>query len=124
MSKIVKAVNAMVSNPDKITHSVKGYHETECFFKYDSKHHWSILKTSDDNYILNYYPSQPDLNSLANIPDEVWDEHAPSSVGYRTKDLAAKEAVDSFRELFSIVNEKLHGMDDVLDEIIGSDMQF
>jgi len=123
MSKIVKAVNAMVSNPDKITSSVKGSHETECFFKYDGKHHWSIFKTTD-NYVLNYFPSQPDLNSLAGIPDEHWDEHAPSSVTYNTKDLATKEAVDSFRELFSIVNEKLHGMDNVLDEIIGSDIQF
>lgn len=124
MSKIVKAVNAMVSNPDKITNSIKGYNETECFFKYDGKHHWSILRTSNDDYILNYYPGHPDLNSLASIPDEHWDEHAPISVVYRTKDLATKEAKDSFRELFSIVNEKLHGMDDVLDEIIGSDIPF
>jgi hypothetical protein len=123
MSKIVKAINAMISNPDKITSSVKGYSDTECFFKYDKKHHWSIYKTND-SYILNYYPSQPDLNSLASIPDEYWDEHAPNSVTYNTKDLATKEAVDSFRELFSIVNEKLHGMDDVLNEIIGSDIPF
>jgi len=124
MSKIVKAINVMVSNPDRITSSIKGYHETECFFKYDEKYHWSILKSSDNEYILNYYPGQPELDSLASIPDHAWDEHAPSSVTYSTKDLATKEAIDSFRELFSIANEKLHGMNDVLDDIIGDDLMF
>lgn len=121
MSKIVKAINVMVSNPDRITYVVKGQHETECFFKYDGKHHWAIFKNMEHQYILNYFPDQPDLDSLSRIPDDMWDNHAPDSVTYTTKVLATKEAIDSFRELFSIVNEKLYGMNDVLDEIISSD---
>lgn len=121
MSKIVQAINAMVSNPEKITDSVKGSNEMECFFEYDAKHHWSILKDEDNYYRLYYYPGQTDLSSLASIPDEGWVGDTPGLVEYNTKDLATKEAIDSFRELFSIVNEKIHGMNDVLNEIIISD---
>lgn len=124
MSKIVQAINAMVSNSDKITASVKGHNEMECFFEYDAKHHWSILKDEDNYYRLYYYPGQPDLISLASISEEGREEVTPSLVSYSTKDFATKEAIDSFRELFSIMNEKLHGMDDVLDEIISDDTPF
>ena len=124
MSKIVTAINVMVSNPDRITDVVKGRHETECFFKYENKHHWSILETNDKHFFLSYYPDQPNLRDLANIPDEEWEEFAPRAVTYNTKVLAVKEAVDSFRELFLIVNEKNYGMDDVLNEIISGDTPF
>ncbi|MGB0467626.1 MAG: hypothetical protein ACPGF7_08880 [Pontibacterium sp.] len=122
MNKIIKAIKVMVSNPEKITGAVKGQHETECFFRYDEKHHWSILETNDKHYFLNYFPDQPNLNSLASIPDESWQELSPNSVVYNTKDLAAKEAIDSSRELYSIVNEKLYGMDHVLDDIINGNI--
>ncbi len=121
MSKIVKAINVMVSNPDLITNSIKGRHETECFFKYDNKHNWSILKNSEGHFYLSYYPSNPNLSELASIPDEHWEESNITSIGYNSKDLATKEAKDSMRDLFTIVNEKIYGIDDILDDIISSD---
>jgi len=61
------------------------------------------------------------LENLASIPDEVWMDYAPNSIGYSTNELATKEAKDTFAELYTLVGEKAYGMDGVLDEIIASD---
>ncbi|WP_026195302.1 hypothetical protein [Mariprofundus ferrooxydans] len=124
MSKIVTAINVMVSNPDRITSVIKGYNDTECFFIYDGKHPWSILKNHEGIYYMAYYPGNQDIASLAEIPDEHWDEANIHCVTYTSKDLGTKEAKESMAELFSIVNEKVYGMDDVLDDIINSDPPF
>lgn len=124
MSKIVKAINVMISNPHKITDVVKGENETECFFRYDKKHLWSILKHDDSNYYMAYYPGNQNVEHLASIPDEEW-EHVPiNCVAYTSRELGTKEAKESMAELYNIVNEKVHGMDEVLDEIINSDPPF
>jgi hypothetical protein len=123
MSKIVTAINVMVSNPDRIENVVKGYSDTESFFLYDKKHQWSILK-NDFGYYMAYYPGNQDVFNLAKIPDEDWEEANIHCVNYTSKDLGTKEAKESMAELFSVVNEKVHGMDDILDEIISSDPPF
>lgn len=120
MSKIVTAVNAMISNPDLITNSIQGSMATECFFKYDKKHLWSIIDLSDDGeFALHYYPGNQNIEGLASIPEEHWHEANIKSVVYLTKTLGTKEARESFKELNSVVREKVFGMDDVLSEIIG-----
>lgn len=124
MSKIVKAINAMVSNPHLITDVISGAHETEYFFKYDQKHTWSILRTSADGYILRYYPGDVDINLIASITDDEWLDHEPTNVLYTSKDLGTKEAYESLKDLYNTVQEKVFGMDDVLDDIIKSDIPF
>ena len=122
MSKIVTAINSMVSHPDLITDVIKGTYEKEFFFRYSKKHNWSIFKTNDGHYTLNYFPGNPNLKNLAELPDEAWEEVGPELVRYSTKDLATTEAIDSFRELYSIVSGRVYGMDDVLNDIIGDDL--
>lgn len=126
MSKIVTAVNAMISHNELITDVIRGSYEKEYFFRYSKKHHWSIYEGNvggeKNQYYLNYYPGNPDLTELAALPDQAWHDQGPKLVSYNTKDLATKEALDSFRELYSIVSEKAFGMDDILDEIIGNDL--
>jgi hypothetical protein len=124
VSKIVKAINVMASHPELISGVIKGAHETECFFVYDKKHKWSILKNSKGDFYLSYYPGDPDLAEISKIPDEYWDEHGPRAVSYNSKDLATKEATDSLRDLYTIVSEKAYGIDDILDDIIASDKEF
>ncbi len=119
MSKIVTAVNVMISNPDLITNSIQGSMDSECFFKYDKKHLWSIIDSENGNFTLHYYPGNQDIEKLASIPEEFWHEANINSVAYSTTTLGTKEAKDSFKELNSIVREKVFGMDDVLSEIIG-----
>ncbi|RUO36231.1 hypothetical protein CWE13_09515 [Aliidiomarina shirensis] len=114
----------MVSNPDLINNVLKGQHHTEYFFKYENKHNWSIFRNHEGVYYLQYYPGEVDLSDLAGIPDQQWEEAAPESVAYNTKDLATKEAVESFRDLYAIVKEKVYGMDEVLDDIIGGNIPF
>lgn len=126
MSKIVMAMNVMVSNPSLITDVIKGVHDSEVFFKYDSKHVWSLFKNTgaNENYVISFYPNTPDINSLAMIPDETWDSLAPQHVTYSSKELATVEARESMRDLYGLLNEKLFGIDDVLDEIIATDVPF
>lgn len=125
MSKIVKAINVMVSNPRLINSVIHGYHETEIFFIYDEKHPWSILKRKDDgHYYMAYYPGNQDISKIAKIPDEHWDEANVHCVTYTSKELGTKEARESMAELYNLVNEKAYGMDDVLDDIISSDPPF
>lgn len=124
MSKIVKAINVMVSNPESISSVLKGQHQTEYFFKYNQKHSWSILKNSDAVYFLHYYPGIVDLSAIASIGDVDWEHHGPQSVSYNTKDLATRESIESFRDLYATVQEKAFGMDKVLDEIIDNDFPF
>ena len=124
MSKIVTAINVMVSNPERITNVIKGYNETECFFVYDGKHPWSILKQNDGGYYMAYYPGDQDIANLSKIPDEYWHDANVHCVSYTSKDLGTKEAKESMAELFRIVNEKVYGMDDVLNDIINSDPPF
>lgn len=124
MSKIVQAINVMVSNSQKITDVVKGANDTECFFKYDKKHLWSILKQDESHYYMAYYPGNQNIENLASISDEEWEMLPIDCVTYTSRELGTKEARESMAELFSIVNEKVHGMDEVLDDIIGTDLPF
>ncbi|EOW9155706.1 hypothetical protein [Vibrio cholerae] len=120
MSKIVTAINAMISNSHLITNVVQGDMDSECFFVYDNKHSWSIIENKEGKYFLHYYPGNPSVEKLAAIPSEHWHEVNVRSVVYTSEILGTKEARDSLKELSSIVREKLYGMDAVLDEIIGT----
>lgn len=123
MSKIVMAVNVMVLNPDKITDVIQGYTDSEVFFRYDDKHKWSIHEGSSGILYLHFYPGAQSLSDLAAMDEEQWDRMA-RRVTYNTKELGTKEAVESFKELYSVVKEKMYGMDEVLDDIIESDIPF
>ncbi|MFB0777982.1 hypothetical protein [Aeromonas salmonicida] len=124
MSKIVKAINVMVSNPERITGVIKGGYETECFFIYDGKHPWSILKRDDGHYYMAYYPEGQDIYELSKISSDDWNYASILCVSYTSQELGTKEAIESMAELYNIVNQKLYGMDDVLDDIINSDELF
>ncbi len=122
MSKIVQAVNAMVSNPGKISDVITGeYHNHEIYFRYDDRHKWSMNGSGDSSsvYYLHYYPGNEELEYIASLEDYNWNDIR--HVSYNTKELGTKEAFQSFEELYLILQEKIYGMDDVLDDIINSD---
>lgn len=120
MSKIVTAINAMISNPDGITSVIRGDMESEYFFKYDSKHSWSIHENPGERFYLHYYPNGADIVALANIREHEWDEANVKMVTYTSEVLGTKEALASMKELYALVQEKAYGMDDILDDIIGT----
>ncbi|MFJ2328900.1 hypothetical protein [Pseudomonas sp. NPDC087690] len=119
MSKIVVAANAMIENSHKITDVLQGVHEGEIFFRYDQKYKWSILKRHDDHYALMFYPGRQRIEDLASMPDEYWHEFN-EMVNYNSKDLGTKESLETFKDLYRVVNDMKYGMDQVLDEIISS----
>lgn len=121
MSKIIQAVNAMISNPDKISSVSKTFipNEHEYYFLYKNKYKWSICSTDDNEYSLFYYADEITLDEVKNYSITNWQEL--SFVKYLSKEINTKEAFESFSELYRIVNEKALGIDDILSDII-SDM--
>lgn len=115
MSKIIQAVNSMISNTDLIG-NVLFSHNKEIFFYYKNKYKWSIKHQDDQNYSLWFYKTELTIEDLVKIEGEYWQEIA--MMHYSTKDLSSKEAYASFEELYRIVKEKVFGMDIVLDDII------
>lgn len=109
MTKIVRAVNSMVSHAEKI--SDVSIISDEYIFKFDDKYIWGILE-KEGNYILFYYPNTKEINEL----DDSWQD--VPMVAYKTKELKTQESLESFMELYLIVKEKLYDVDRVLDNII------
>ncbi len=117
MSKIIRAVNVMIENSDKITNtrSGQGFQEDAYYFLYDKKYQWSIASTPDD-FILRFYKS-----SIGPLPSIL----APSSdtITYRASEFKTREAFETFSSLYLLIKEKSIGVDQVLENIIdeGSD---
>lgn len=122
MSKIIQAVNAMISNHKLIDPVIRVDYSGELFFLYKGKHKWSISKAGTDqkDYYLHYYPGNQDLATLANFSEDQWRGFS-EIVTYKSLEIGTREAFNSMQELYTIVSEKLFGMDDVLDDIIGDD---
>lgn len=120
MSRIIKAINAMILNVDKINKVISL--DDKYFFEYDNKYKWSIFRDHDGTYHLNYYPEKEqdiqDVVKLVNSKESI------NYVSYNTRGVASREAIDSFNNLYNIVKEKLLGMDEVLDDIINDGIPF
>jgi hypothetical protein len=114
MSKIVQAVNAMISNPRLITQVLQN--GTEFFFLYRNKYKWSISRRSDGEHWLWYYPGSESLEQLSGFENYEWEE--TPMVTYKDSEIGTKEAKASFAELYTLVKERLYKVNDVLDDII------
>jgi hypothetical protein len=115
MTKIVSAINAMISNPKKISSVIPC--DDEIFFLYMSKYKWSIMKTPSDTYNLWFYPGENSIEQLAAFHPSEWADFN-HMVKYSSADIGTREAIDSFSELHTLVKEKAFGVDEALDEII------
>ncbi|ENV63636.1 hypothetical protein F949_01011 [Acinetobacter junii NIPH 182] len=114
MSKIVQAVNAMLSNSKLITDVM--VEDAEYFFLYKSKYKWSI-KRIEDEIILWFYPGSESLQQLIHLTlGSDW--QSVPMVRYSDKEIGTKEAKLSFVELYNLIKEKVYGVDDALDDII------
>jgi len=116
MSKIVQAVNAMISNKVQITNVIKNRENNEVFFLFKNKYKWSISE-ADGKYFLFFYPGSESIQDLARVAPHEWENH--EMIRYSAAELGTKEAIQSFAELFTILTEKAYGIDGVLDDIIG-----
>lgn len=116
MSKIVQAVNSMISNKERITSVTPGSHAGEIFFLYNDKYRWSVRPDGEEDYFLWHYPGDTPIESLAVYDNEDW-EGVPMVV-YKTSDIGTKEARASFADLYGLIKDRQYGMDDVLDDII------
>lgn len=114
MSKIVQAVNAMISKPENITTVIKA--NDEFFFLYLDKYKWS-MRRRDDQHLLWFYPgSEPIEQLVARADCGEWE--GVDMVTYNDKDIGTKEAQASFSELYTLLKERVFGVNKVLDDII------
>lgn len=117
MSKIVQAVNSMVANPDLVNRVLRGF-EGELFFLYKGKYKWSIRRNDDGEFFLFYYPGDQTLEHLAQLQDYEWQDFG-EMVSYSTKEIGTREARSSFSDLYTLLKERLFGVNEALDDIIG-----
>lgn len=114
MSKIVQAVNMMISNPQLINKVAKG--GSELFFLYKNKYVWSMKKDSEET-LLWYYPEADTIDDLLNTArSSSWEN--VTMVSYSDSEIGTREARASFAELYTLLNEKLYGIDAMFKDIL------
>jgi len=125
--KIVLVVNSIISHKEKITDVV--VEKSEFFFLYNGKHKWSVKKFEQDwkeHFIVNFFPDNPDDIIGRNITDIVtsrsWGGGIDNVVSYSTKELDTVEAYETFKELYELLFDKVYGIDDIFNDIIGEDL--
>ncbi len=127
MSKIVAVVDAMSSNPDKITRVINL--NSHWFFLYDGKYAWCIQNRDSEGQIryLLYFikvagrfvvndPKQFEIVSRQDVNSLV--KHG-EAIEYDSNEVGSNQALHSFRTLYSAVKEKGIGLAKVFDEILG-----
>lgn len=122
MSKIVQAVNAMINNPKLITKVIQGH--DELFFLYKNKYKWSMTER-DGTHFLWYYPGDETLEELAMFEPQDWGDGIADGIAvvtYRDTEIGTREAKSSFLELYTLLKERLYGVNDALDDIISDDL--
>lgn len=125
MSKIVKAINSMIVNSDKIGEVFSSPYvetSTELFFEYNKKYVWSVMQKDNGDYLLYFYPESSSAKEMCGVPYEYLNDYA--MIVYGAEELGSKEAKSSVRELYNILKQKLYNVDSVLDDIIGDDIVF
>jgi len=126
MGKIVKVVNAMLSNSNRISTVIN--HDGYWFFLYDEKYGWCIqswdyegenryrlyfLKGAGSSYVND--PREFEILSRQDVRSLMKNGKA---IEYNTNEINSDEALQAFRLLFTEVREKGIGIDKVFDEII------
>lgn len=117
--KIVQAINAMISKKENIRNVVR-LNSDEFFFFYGS-HRWSIA-SDEDGFRLRFYPGEVTAEDIIGSANPF--KTPVPSVSYTTAELRTREALQSFSDLYRIVQEKLYDVDTVLDDIISQDFPF
>lgn len=113
MSKIVQAVNAIISNPDNISEVLQN--GSEIFFVYRDKYKWSMSRR-DDEHLLWFYPGAMSIEDLVQGDSFGWE--GVDMVTYRDSEIGTKEARASFSELYTLLKERVFGVNKALDDII------
>ena len=72
-------------------------------------------------YMLIYYPQYSTVTDLINIID--YDDDI-IRINYNSDGFKNQEDIESFRDLYLIVKEKVYGLDKVLDDIIENNFEF
>lgn len=115
MSKIIRAINAMIARSEKVSNVIA--RGSEYYFLYDEKYRWSLsYDEQDDVYHLCYYPGDEPLEQLAY--GNFSREDSPPFVHYSSSDFGTREASESMLNLYTLLKEKVYGISDVLDKIL------
>jgi hypothetical protein len=127
MSRIAAVVDAISSNPNKITRVINL--DNYWFFLYNEKYAWCIQNRDNEGkirYMLYFIkvagdfvvndPKQFEIVSRQDVDSLVKKGEA---IEYDSNEVGSDEALHSFRMLYSAVKEKGIGLAKVFDEILG-----
>lgn len=120
-TRIVQAINVMVSNPKLIGPVLRGQ-KGELFFMYKDQYKWSMRRDDEGAHWLYYYPGKETLQKLASYDESDWE--GCEMVTYSDVQIGTREAKATFADLYSLLSEKVYGLDKVLDDIISDDIPF
>jgi hypothetical protein len=115
--RIIAAMNAMIENKSMIDAIYPISHIVlEGFvFEYKKKYKWAIIfDRNDDEYFLIFY-----ANTFESTEHLALQYPTTSTAVYSTEEYKDRESVQTFKELFQTVRNKLYGIDAMLDDIIG-----
>jgi hypothetical protein len=128
MSKIVAAINTMVSNSNKISNVINV--NTHWFFLYDDKYAWCIESweyEGANRYVLffikaehNFYVNDTTIFERLSRTDVRSLVKNGEAIEYNSNEIGSDESLQAFRLLFTAIKEKRIGIDKVLDEIINA----
>ena len=117
MNKIIQVINTMITNLEKITNVIVSK-DDEFFFIYNNKHKWSIIQNEHNQSISLFLYPEKDIK-LEQLAFDVDFNEYKKFITYDSEDFKSKEVIESFEELMSIVKNKIYGVDDILDDILG-----
>lgn len=78
----------------------------------------------DDGYHLWFYPGPETIEMLAAYESDDWQFSGTPMVHYHDAEIGTKEAKASFSELYTLLSEKIYGIDEVLEDIISDSPPF
>ena len=89
------------------------------FFLFDGEFKWAIERENNEGiYSVYFFPSDSkSIEELSNHQDLMY--HI-EYVKYSTEELKSKEAIETFKELYQIVVEKVFDIDKMFDKIISA----
>ena len=77
------------------------------------------MANREDTHYLWFYPDEGTLEGLTSNEGHDWD--SVNIVTYRDSEIGTREAKASFSELYKLLEEKVYGVNEALDDIISGD---
>lgn len=117
MSKIIQVINSMILNKKLI--DVKVTDNINYYFTYNENYKWCIWRYHQGSGInLTFYPIGAEVTMEVLYNDIQFDNNTIQKITYTSDDYKNKEAIETFQDLYKIIQEKALGVDGIFDDLL------